>query len=768
MKLSKNYYLGLFFIALSTIMLEILLTRIFSVVMWYHFAFLAISIAMFGLTLGAIIVYLLPNFFQKVKTRTTQAALVFSFTTVISLLIYISLPIQINIRTIQIGFLTFSYLLFSIPFIFSGITICLALTKFPKLSGKLYAADLIGAGVGAIAVIYMLSLTSGPVAVIIVAAFAALGAFFFAKANNKTSYLAIGFCALAIILAAANPSFSNYKGAEHDPTYEAWNTYAHIIAEDIEETTFMWCGTTNASIPHIKLQIEGYGHTPIVNFDENLSKQEYLKSDVINLAHHLRNNADVLIIGSGGGRDLLSAMVFNQSSVTGIELNKDINFALTNEFADFAGNIHKNPKIAIIQDEGRSYLAANKKNYDLIQLINVHTWAATTAGAYTLTENSLYTIEAWDLFIDSTTDKGIITLTMWYIPQNPGEVYRMVNLASRALRKKGIENPKQHIIVSRCLGPSQDLAAMLVSRQPFSKKDIAKAEQISEELGFSIELSPKITNTTLGDIAKGKQIRAKAGQFTLNLEPPTDNKPYFFNLFKFSDITKWNPFEQQRRLLEFNLEAVFVLIVVFGVVFLLTLACIILPLVRKTKKGSPTSVLFFLSIGFGFMVIEIAQIQRLILFLGHPTYSLSVVLFSLLVAGGIGSYLTRRIPSRSYKALQLLIALIGILAVIGIATPFLITRFQGYPIGTRILASLLIMIPLGVFMGMAFPLGLRLHKKHSTELPWYWGINGAASILASILAVIIAMTAGISRAYWTGVLFYVIAVLCYAFKRKKL
>tara|TARA_Y100000310_G_C20683311_1_gene817419 strand:- start:1165 stop:3549 length:2385 start_codon:yes stop_codon:yes gene_type:complete len=791
--LSKSYFLGVFFIAMSTLMLEILLTRIFSVVMWYHFAFLAISIAMFGLTAGAIIVYLFPKQFpnKKIILRTAQSTILFSITTIITLLIYIKIPSEVNFRSANILFLTITYILFAIPFIFSGISICLALTKFPKRVNTLYASDLIGAGLGCLTVIFILKFTDGPTAIIFTALLAAIASLcFIFNTNYKIKKAILIFVSLLTIITlilvlfahAHKPliRFNNYKGSPfRESEFERWNTYAHIYAQGPLTTPrqpFMWCGPVpkdTPHLPHIKLKIEGYGFTTITKFD-NLESLQYLKNDVINLAHYLKKDADVLIIGSGGGRDILSALVFNQSKITGIELNEDIIEAITKEFADYAGNLHTHPKVNIIEAEGRNYLTTNPKKYDIIQLINVHTWAATTAGAYTLTENSLYTLEAWDLFLNRLNDNGIITLTMWYIPKNPGEVYRMVSLASEALRQKGIENPIDNIMVSRCNQGGRGLAAMIVSKTPFSENDVNKLHNVSDHLRFSVDLSPYNIRTDLGDIARKEFTQPVAWDYPLNIEPPTDDKPYFFNLLKISDIVNWKPWinahQKSKRFLDFNLEAVFILILLFGVVLLLTIMCILIPLIIKlrTIKPSLASICFFASIGLGFMLIEISQIQRLILFLGHPTYSLSVVLFSLLIAGGIGSYLTQDVKSKSIKARNLFLGLLGVILLIGLIIPSIISAFIGTSIFTKIMLSLLIMSSLGFFMGIAFPLGIKLNRNNKSELPWYWGINGATSITSSILAIIIAMTYGISKAYWTGFGFYILAAICYiAVMRKK-
>ncbi|MBD2179712.1 hypothetical protein H6S82_17070 [Planktothrix sp. FACHB-1355] len=789
----RETYAGLFAIALATLMFEILLTRIFSVTMWYHFAFMATSVAMFGMTLGAVLVYLLPNYFTKerAKFHLASTSLLFAISIVISFLAHINIPFVPSLSIEGIASLTLTYIVISIPFLFSGICICLALTKFPHQVSKLYAYDLAGASLGCILLVYIIGITDGPTAVIIVAFLASIGAILFASdaASKKLIQIALISTILLGSFAVINTILVNQQSPllrlmwvkgkfESAPIYEKWNSFSRItVSEDRDpEHPFGWGFSAvvpfKDKIEERVLKIDASAATVITKFDGDFSKLEYLKYDITNLAHYLRKNAKVLAIGSGGGRDILSALLFGQKSVLGVEINHDIINAITKKFGDFTGHLDKNPKVTFVADEARSYIARSQDKFDLIQVSLIDTWAATASGAFVLSENSLYTIEGWKVFLEHLTDKGILTLSRWYVGNNPGEMYRLTALATASLKKLGIENTRDRIIiVRRMFGGNENEATgvgtMLVSKQPFSKQDLDTLQKVAKQMQFEIALSPQFAiDNNFKTIADDKKLDEFVAKFPLNIAPPTDDSPFFFNMLRLRDA--FNPKLWYQEAWSSNLKAVVILGALLIIVVVLTFLCIIVPLLLTTKKAIlkdalPLS-LFFAGIGLGFMLVEISQMQRLIVFLGHPTYGLSVVLFSLLLSSGLGSYSTQKVSTQGMvsAATLRLFLLLFILYVFGRFTPHAIALFENATTTVRILVATGILLPLGFFMGMAFPLGMQIASKKSTELtPWLWGINGATSVCASVLAVAIAINSSISASFWTGFTCYVVAVIAF-------
>ena len=789
--IKKQLYAGVFLIALSTLMYEILLTRIFSVTMWYHFAFMAISIAMFGMTFGSILVYLYPNYFRQDRNYYYLgiSALLFAVSAIISTLLHVVVPVFGGMTTPTTGFLVLTYIAVSIPFVFSGICICIALTKFPQNVSKLYAADLIGAALGCIFVIFALEITDGPTAVIGVAFLASGGAFLFFTMTEfkKLKTISVLMCLLFMFFFIGNTflvgkqssllSLRWTKGEQKSkPLYEQWNSFSRVIVSgDPNSLRFPlnWEGLSEKYPPEMKVRqlymtIDASAGTQLTAFDGNFDKLEFLRYEISNLSHYIRPDSKVFIIGAGGGKDVLAALAFGQKSITAVEINEDILDIVNGTFGDFTGHLDTYQNVTFINEEARSYISSLQEKFDVIQASLVDTWAATSSGSYVMMENSLYTVEAWHTFLNHLTPSGLLTFSRWYVSDSPMEMYRLIALATVSLRAIGIENPRDHIIVAGNTpqGSILGLGTILVSRQPFSDKEINLIEDIAKEMWFKIILSPRSSiDGKFSDIVSREDFTSFEASFPINISPPTDDSPFFFHMVRFKDVFKrlYDPGPGQ-----VNTAAVTFLAKLLVIILILTFLCILLP-IRLSKGKLPINralplVIYFAAIGLGFMLIEISQLQRLIIFLGHPTYSLSVVLFTLLLSGGLGSYLTNSIKEHTLQisAYIRLFFLILILLVFGIFTSYIIRMFQSSEIFARIFAGVLVLFPLGIFMGMAFPLGLKLASAKDEHLtPWLWGINGATSVCGSVLAVAIALELGISFAFWTGLACYCFAFLAF-------
>jgi hypothetical protein len=790
-------YVGLFMVTLATLMYEILLTRIFSVTMWYHYAFLAISVAMFGMTVGAICVYLLPGYFsqEKVKYHLALSSFFFSLSIVICSLTYLSIPFVIG----NMYSMTLLYMVISIPFFFSGICVCLALTRFPHRVGRLYAADLAGAAAGCILLIYTLRITDGPTAIIAIAFLASIGTLLF---STDAGFRWLTITALISILLFAFLTASHtalvhkqspllrliwVKGEyETPPLYEKWNSFSRIKVVGnprIPSTPLGWgislvYPKNKRPVKQLFLDIDATASTVLTAFDGDFSKIEHLKYDITNLAHHIRRDAKVLVVGTGGGRDILSALGFGQKSVLGIEINNEIIDTVNERFGDFTGHLDKNPKVTFVNDEARSYITRSKEKFDIIQGSFIDTWAATAAGAFILTENALYTVEAWKVFLEHLTPKGILTFSRWYFMDTPGEMYRLTSLATTSLMQSGVENPRNHIVILRSIGPlgpqaPYNIGTMLVSKEPFSEKDLHVIEMVSNQMKFDVILAPKFSlDKTFATIASGKNLDKFMAAFPLKIEAPTDDTPFFFNMLRFKD--SFNKNLRGQGAVSINRKAIFILGILLFIVIGLTFLCIIFPLVLTTKKGMLKGTLplfiFFASIGFGFMFVEISQMQRLIIFLGHPVYALSVLLFALLLSSGMGSYLSQNISISNSRvsANTYLVLILFVLLTFGILTPYAVGIFRGSTTMVRILVATGILFPIGLFMGMAFPLGMKLASARANLLtPWLWGVNGATSVCASVIAIVIALASSISASYWTGFLCYAVALSAYVWASQK-
>ncbi|MBX9771752.1 MAG: hypothetical protein K2X29_10290 [Candidatus Obscuribacterales bacterium] len=787
--LSSRYtYLGVSLIALSTLMYEILLTRIFSVILWYHFAFMVVSTAMFGMTVGALYVYLFPQRFEQKSTSfyLVQNGLLMSVSCLLSFLAFLPVSYLPPSDLTSIFALAYTYILFSIPFFFSGITICLALTRFPKQIGQIYAADLCGAALGCLAVIGLLNLFDGPTVVIITAALASMAALAFSiDQSKKLKYASlasvIGLCLLSAAHSAAVqmhlPSISLHNIRRSDKAlYERWNAFScvRLLPNRLDPTSCFGLGSTDkqtSTVESLDLVIDTSAATTLTKYNGDLDSIKYLQNDITNIVHHLRKNADVVVIGVGGGRDVLSALSFRQPSILGIEINNIILDILQNTYADYSGHLGKAPGVTLVLDEARSHIERSNRKFDIIQASLIDTWAATSAGAFTLTENAIYTLDAWKLLLRHTTDNGIISFSRWYRQNGtPDEIYRICALAEAALREDGIKEPRNNVIIMADLypGTKRGVATILVSKKPFSQQDIASAEELSKRFNFILVLTPNSTiDPNIAKILSESSNQSFIQNFPLNIAPPTDDSPFFFNMLRLKDSFNTNllsdePGESTSR------AAVGTLGRLMATSLLLTALFIFLPLYATRKqiniRKSIGLLAYFASIGCGFMLIEIAMMQKLTIFLGHPTSGLSVVLFVLLISGGIGSYITKNISDDVFRSRSLLrlVATVIVLLVALCGTNVLNDYFQATSIPLRLLISTAFLFPMGLLMGMAFPLGMRLATKNSPNITqWLWGINGATSVCASVLAVVISISFGINAAFITGILFYVLALIAF-------
>lgn len=784
-----SVFAGIFLVALSTVAFQVLLTRIFSVTMWYHFAFMAISLAMFGLTTGAVFVYLRPGAFAptRILENLARCALLFSVSIVASILVHANIPFfsEVSLRGFSSVLLHFTVI--AIPFFFSGIAICAILTRFRTQVSQLYAADLGGAAVGCVAVILLLRWLGGPLAVLAIAAIAASAASLFAGGARSSGWrilaatVGLGFALFAIWAQGSAHRgdllrLTWVKGnREAPPLYERWNSFSRIqVNGDVDRPLPAAGWGMSPKLPpdlllrQLHLNIDSSSGTVLTAYDGDTNAIRHLAYDVTNLAGHLRDRASVLVIGVGGGRDILSAFLFNQASVTGIELNEEIVAAVNGRFGKFTGHLDRDPRVKFIVDEARSAIGRMEDRFDIIQISLVDTWAATSAGAFVLAEHSLYTVEAWKLLLSRLKPDGLLAVSRWYANERPSEVYRLVGLAATALTELGVRQSREHLALvrNRVVGDGSGpdgVGTILACRSPLSDRDMAKLDSVCDTFGFEMVLSPRSAlDVTFEDLAAASNIDVWSNRLRRDLSPPTDDRPFFFHVLRFWDLIRGAG--AAGRGWDVNQTAVFVLASVLMTVVALTVICVVLPLWVSADRGAAARagllLVFFASIGFGFMLVEVAQMQRLIVFLGHPTYGLSVVLFGLLLSSGVGSLATSGAAiSRLQATVRWRLAgLLVVVGAVGLSTPHVLQAMAPAPGWQRIGVALVGLFLLGVTMGCAFPLGMKVAHRHPAALaPWLWGVNGATSICASVLAIVIALNSGISSAYWCGFGFYVVA-----------
>jgi len=766
-------------------MLELTWTRIFSVTMWYHFAFVAISVALLGISAGGLLVFLREGNFAKEKLDQHLCIIssLMALSIVAALVIVLKTPFWPRLSLAGFVLSGIIYGAISIPFILGGLCITLLLWHHAEEVSKLYFSDLLGAAIGCLATLAALNNFTGPQVILLASVVAAAASVCFGASCERRK--SVGFSRVVLVLSLVFFMLSRSSALtklwivkhpleagqtrEHDLLFEKWNSFSRVTVSSVNiERIFGW-GLSTAfhgyEPPQLAMVIDAAAGTQLVGFDGDFSKVEFLKYDLTFLVHWLKQEARTLIIGPGGGRDVLAALAFKQSRIIGVEVNPIIIDAVRDEFGDFVGHIYDREDVEIHMDEGRSFLSRSSEQYDIIQASFVDTWAATSSGAFALTENNLYTVEAFENYLNHLDDEGMLTFSRWFFESAPGEALRLVALSIESLKKIGCEDPRKHVLLAKksywhTEGPD-GIATLIVKRTPFSQEELSAARDVCKELGFRIVCSPDSFGDPIFERLFSDSEREELyAEYPLNIVPPTDNKPFFFHMARIRDVLT-REIDQGRT--KYNVKAVAVLANLLIVMGVLASFFLILPpfLFRSLRPAELIrhwrGLAYFVLIGLGFMMVEIPLVQRFTLFLGHPIYSMAVILFSLLIFSGLGSLFTRRVSTRDARTflLRALPCLVLILLVHLIVVPHLIREFIRFPTIVKACIAILCIAPLGWFMGMPFPLGIRMMAdKAGFLIPWCWSLNGAFSVLASVSSIVIAITLGFSAAMGFGIAAY--------------
>lgn len=807
-------YAGIFLVALATLMLEILLTRITSVIAWYHLAFFVISLAMLGMTAGAVMVFLLPNAFadQHVAKRMTQTTLAFAATTPIAAGMAMSIPLM-PITGLMDFFSLLAYGgILAIPFGLGGIALTLALTRAGLPASTAYGVDLVGAALGCALVIPLLDRVDAPSAALMASAIAAIAGACFALAHSDGRApwrRMLGPLALAISLvwlgSANRMSWDHIrnhkvskeeasplrpawvKGGRENPgsfCFIGWNTYSRITVEHTHKLApFLWARSREMPeklrepIPQRTIRIDGAAATMMFRHGDELDQHEHIDWDITSFAHELRKTGPAAVIGVGGGRDVIVAARHGHESVVGIELNDLIVELHTGVMEDFS-RITRIPGVELIAAEARSHMAQETRRFSVITMSLIDTWATTGAGSYSLSENGLYTAEAWKVFMDRLEPTGIYTVSRWYHPKSPGEATRMLALAMEVLWRMGAERPQDHIILLQ----NREVATVLLSPTAFSNEDLDLMQTRAGELGYSMIATPRRAPLHEGPLQELWAIDNQAELWTwsssqdLDYTPPTDDRPFFFNMLK---PTTWlqDPDMVDKLDVSFlgNLQATQTLVHATLVSVLLTLMTVIGPmlirrreLARADKRDLAAAASYFALIGLGFMFVEIGLLSRLNVFIGHPTVALAVLLGGIIFFTGVGSLISGRVAIESKPKLARFYPLIPFALVVlaVLASGPLTHAFQGSGMNTRVLVGLVVVAVPALGMGLGFPIGLRLVQQRrkaadGPELgPWLWGINGACGVCASGLALGCSMAWGVPTTLAVGAACYLLLLVC--------
>ena len=750
---------GIFLISLSGLMLEVSITRIFSAAIWYHFAFVAVSVALVGLGASGLVVQYGQ---KKIKENWTENLAIFSGWG-ITLFIPITLFVMHSLAS-QVIYLPLFMILFAVPFFFIGIIISSAFNAFSRVAGKLYAADLIGASAGALTVVLFLIMTGGEGTALVVGMIAAVSASIFswiAKSAKKKiiSFVVVAFAASLLFINFSSQIFAipTDPTAQKDlPIYlrehpgskivkTQWNSFSRI---DVVEG-----GKGNEDLV-AKIFIDGGAGTNIISWDGNLGSRQELSTWMQYLPFKMMPNPKVLVIGSGGGRDVVAALVSGSKDVTSVEINPII-FQTVRSYGDKAGNVYTQPYVNAYVDEGRSFVTRSSDKYDIVYIPFVDTWASVSSGGLSVSENFLYTIEGFQQYYDHLSERGKIVTVRWLI-DSP----RFVSTFTKVLEQNGVprEDVYKHLIIVTSDSYTQDPSVTMVifSKAPFAEEEIRFLSESFSESGYKPILVPGQTMREPYPALLNGEINLEQfyNLFNTKVYPVTDDNPYFLSFEK-----------PLPAVVESLLYASFVIVALF----------LVIPFAwmrgsgGEKELGIRSAIPYFAALGMGYILIELAIMQRLILLLSNPTMTFAILLFTLLISSGSGSLVSSRIIRYNTRNLVFVISGIVTLGMLYAAfLPSIIYSTISEPFEVKAMISIGILAPIGFLMGMPLPTGMRLLKQYRSEcIPWMWAVNGGFSVLGAVLSIMLGIMYGSSEVIVLGIAMYLVALaISFAWKKK--
>nr|MDQ4050936.1 hypothetical protein [Thermoproteota archaeon] len=737
----KLLFAGIFLIALSGLVLEVSITRIFSAAIWYHFAFVAVSVALVGLGASGLVV---QHRVTKLKGKWAENLTVYSAWG-ITILIPITLFIMHALAS-QVIYLPLYMVLFSVPFFLVGIIISAAFNAFASVAGRLYAADLIGASVGALLVVLFLVLTGGEGSTLIVGLIAAISATLFSRItkNTKKTIASIMFVAFAVSLIFLNHATQIFA-IPTDPTAQKdlpiylrehpeskivkteWNSFSRI---DVVE------GGGGSEGLVAKIFIDGGAGTNIISWDGNTNSRQELSTWMQYLPFKMMQDPKVLVMGSGGGRDVVASLVSGSKDVTSVEINPII-YETVKSYGDRAGNVYSHQHVRSYVDEGRSFITRSSEKYDIIYIPFVDTWASVSSGGLSVSENFLYTLEGFQQYYDHLTERGKIVTVRWLI-----DAPRFISTYAKLLEQNGIPQDQlhRHLIMVTSDSYTQDPSVTMVifSKSPFTNDEISFLSQAFAQYDYKPILIPGqvMREPYISLLSGGITLDQFYDQFSTKVYPVTDDNPYFLSFEK--------PLPPAVEILLYASVGIVGIFLLVPFAWMRRRSATAGPReeegqisTKRSEIGIATVIPYFAALGVGFILIELALLQKLILLMGNPTMTFALLLFTILLSGGGGSLLSSRIARNNMRNLVFVIGGIAGLGMLYVFfLPSMIYSALAEPIEIKAAVSISILAPIGFLMGMPLPTGMRLLKVHRPDfIPWMWAINGAFSVLGAVLAI---------------------------------
>lgn len=779
----KPFFAEIFLVSLAMILLEISYTRVFSYKLYYYFTYLIIGISLLGIGSGGVFVAISRRLRHLAPSQLIGHCC-FAGGVTVAAGYFVVADVQLNMlqltnqltEALKLGIVcTFLFT----PFLLAGIVVATILGTRPDSIGWLYFADLSGAGLGCAVCVPLMYLLTPPGLVLFAGCLLFVAGLSAARSSGRRS-VAIGVLgALALVLLALFPALLP------DPVPDESKTMSPQTRGDSPVLFSQWSPVFRIDVmesgePDFHLiNHDGLGGSTLHRFNGDESSLARFDSDPRSYPFRLlAPQPRVVLIGAAGGHEILASLHFGASHVTGVELNPITVSLLTTHFADYSGHLAENPRVTLVNNDGRSFLRRDRTKYDLIWFVAPDSYSAmnaATSGAFVLSESYLYTTGMVRESVEHLTDQGVVCMQFGEVSfdQKPNRTLRYLSTARAAFKELGIDDFARHVLVNTSPAWPFAISTILLKKTPFSPTDVERFAAASSAVSGSIirhawgHVSPQgAVHTVIA--ASGTELNDWYEHYPYNVRAITDDAPFFWHFVRLRDaalgradsfFALWDRDATGERVLLFLL----VFVTVFAATFLLLPFVMLRGEWRDVPFKLPAAV-YFAAIGLGFMFFEVALIQQFTLFLGYPTYSLSVTLFALLISTGVGSVVSSRYAGQRNRALLMLLGgLVGLVFVYQSALGPMIERLIGLDLGIRIALAVFCMAPLGFCLGAFMPLGLATVSAvtdHAREfIAWGWAVNGFFSVISSILTTILSMTIGFRMLLFAAVIVYMVGVL---------
>ena len=780
---------------------EVLLTRLFSIVLWHHFAYMIISAAMLGYGVSGTVLTLLkerfaPHFGMVYVINAAALAVLMPATFMLAQLVPFD-PLELLWDKTQPVKLLAVYLLMMLPFFSGGLGIGLIFTYFGRQSSRIYASDILGAGIGSLGVIVVLFFMPPQHVLGALSSLALLAAAIAViELKIRTKWLMelfLGLALLATVLPGIRVHSSPYKdlnqalnivGAQIVDEHSSPLGQVTVVKNDrvpLRDAPGMSLNATMEPPAQLGVFVDGNGPSALTKFDGKLAPLAYLDQLTSALPYHVLGSgetassqpAHVLVLGAGAGSDVLQALYQGSSSIDAVELDGNIIDLLTQRFRDYSGNLYHRPGVNVYEAEARGFVNSSREHYDLIQVALLDSFGAASAGLYGLNESYLYTVEALQAYLYRLAPDGMLAITRW-LTLPPRDALKLFATAVSALELDGVTDPASRLVIIR----GWKTVTLLVKNDAFTPGEILAIKEFCGARSFDLAYYPGMQADEANrynllaqpaffegaSALLGRQRQDFIENYKFYIEPASDDRPHFFRFFKWNSALELFALREQggMALLDWSYPLlVATLLQSIAASILLILVPLSLSRCRRTLPGTPAA-LYFLFIGFAFMFMEIAFIQKFVLFLSHPLYAVAVVLCAFLLFAAVGSWLSGKWQIGRWQAAnKVMLAVIALAAISLLYLSILPVLFQAtihLPDAAKIIISVVLIAPLAMCMGVPYPTGMTLLADKSGEsIPWVWAINGFASVVGAVLATLLAIHLGFGKVILLAAMIYGLA-----------